>query len=202
MNLVEVKDRLYEATEMFFKGANVIWSEQITTKPPLPYVTLKVSGINRTSFPIIDGEGKRSYQCSTKAEVNLSTKGNPLSDGGKETGNYVNTAMSDLMEFSNFLESDVMVDFFANADMDVALMPPVRDLTVLQNDGKYRYRSMAEYMVSFTEEADGRYATSSMPMIPNSSGGGTNEMADAETDVIEEVVIEESTEGGKEDNEE
>ena len=33
MNLAEVKDRLYELTDSFFKGATVIWSEQINTNP-------------------------------------------------------------------------------------------------------------------------------------------------------------------------
>ena len=59
MNLAEVKDRLYELTDSFFKGATVIWSEQINTKPPLPYIALKCGGVGRTSFPVGDGEGRR-----------------------------------------------------------------------------------------------------------------------------------------------
>lgn len=35
-----------------------------------------------------------------------------------------------------------------------------------------------------------------MPLVPNSSGGGTKEMAEAETETIEEVEI---TEGGYDD---
>lgn len=198
MNLVEVKERLYDATAKFFAGATVIWTEQIGTKPQLPYVTLKVSGIRRTSFPVEDDDGNRTYQCGTTAEINLYTKGKPLVEGEKVTGNFINTAMSDLMEFSNFLESDDMVDYFANAGIDVSLMPPVRDLTDLQNDSKYRYRAMAEYTVSFADNATGRYATGSMPLVPNSSGGGTAEMTEATTDVIDEVEI---IEGGT-DNEE
>ena len=162
MNLAEVKDRLYELTDSFFKGATVIWSEQINTKPPLPYIALKCGGVGRTSFPVGDGEGRRVYQSKTTWEVNLFTKGQLIAGYG----------------------------------MDIMLMPPVRDLTNLQNDSKYRYRAMAEFTVSFVQEADGPYGMGGMPLVPNSSGGGTKEMAEAETETIEEVEI---TEGGYDD---
>lgn len=193
MNLAEVKDRLYDLTDLFFKGATVIWSEQINTKPPLPYVTLKCGGVNRTSFPVDDGDGRRVYQAKTTWEVNLYTKGQPITVGEGVTGNYANTAVSDLTEFTVFLDSESVVDIIAGYGMDVTLMPPVRDLTNLQNDSKYRYRAMAEFSVSYVQEADGPYGTGGMPLVPNSSGGGTKEMADAVSETIEEVEI---TEGG------
>lgn len=193
MNLAEVKERLYELTDSFFKGATVIWSEQINTKPPLPYITLKCGGVGRTSFPVDDGEGRRVYQSKTTWEVNLFTKGQPITVGEGVTGNYANTAVSDLTEFANYLDSEEIVDIIAGYGMDVMLMPPVRDMTNLQNDSKYRYRAMAEFAVSYVQEADGPYGTGGMPLIPNSSGGGTKEMADAVAETIETVEI---TEGG------
>lgn len=193
MNLAEVKERLFDLTELFFKGATVIWSEQINTKPPLPYVTLKCGGVNRTSFPVDDGDGRRVYQAKTTWEVNLYTKGQSITVGEGVTGNYANTAVSDLTEFTIFLDSESIVDIIAGYGMDVTLMPPVRDLTNLQNDSKYRYRAMAEFSVSYVQEADGPYGTGGMPLVPNSSGGGTKEMADAVSETIEEVEI---TEGG------
>lgn len=193
MNLAEVKERLFDLTELFFNGATVIWSEQINTKPPLPYVTLKCGGVNRTSFPVDDGDGRRVYQAKTTWEVNLYTKGQPITVGEGVTGNYANTAVSDLTEFTVFLDSERIVDIIAGYGMDVTLMPPVRDLTNLQNDSKYRYRAMAEFSVSYVQEADGPYGTGGMPFVPNSSGGGTKEMADAVSETIEEVEI---TEGG------
>lgn len=199
MNLEEVKETLYDIAEMFFVGATVIWTEQINTKPPLPYVTLKVGGIQRTSFPVIDDDGNRYYPCRTTAEVNLYTKGKPVTVKEKATGNFANTAVSDLMDFFNFVESDYITDLLAGKGMDISLVPPVRDLTDLQNDSRYRYRSMAEVTVSFAEEADGPYGVGGMPFAPNSSGGGTSEMADATSDTIEEVGI---TEGGNDYDEE
>lgn len=198
MNLAEVKEKLYDLTAMFFSGATIIWSEQINTKPPLPYVTLKCGGINRTSFPVTDGEGRRVYHAKTTWEVNLFTKGQPITAGAGVTGNNANTATSDLMEFANFIESEDVTDIIAGYGMDVTLMPPVRDLSELQNDSKYRYRAMAEFAVSFAQEANGPYGLGGMPLVPNSSGGGSEEMADAETETIETVEIEE---GGNNDEE-
>lgn len=190
MNLAEVKEKLYDLTEMFFRGATIIWSEQINTKPPLPYVTLKCGGINRTSFTVDDGDGRRVYHAKTTLEVNLFTKGQPITAGEGVTGNNANTATSDLMEFANFIESEELTDIIAGHGMDVMFMPPVRDLSELQNDSKYRYRAMAEFTVSFAQEANGLYGLGGMPLMPNSSGGGSKEMAETEIGIIETVEIE------------
>lgn len=191
-----MKGRLYELTGSFFQGATVIWSEQVNTKPPLPYITLKCKGVGRTSFPVDDGEGRRAYQSKTTWEVNLFTKGQPITVGEGVTGNYANTAVSDLTEFTNFLDSEEMVGVIAGYGMAISLVPPVRDLAELQNDSSYRYRAMAEFTVSFVQEAYGPYGIGGMPLMPNSSGGGTKEKAQAETEHIETVEI---TEGGYED---
>lgn len=95
------------------------------------------------------------------------------------------------MEFSGFLESEAMLDFFTGCNMSVLLMPPIRDLTSLQNDSKYRYRAMAEYVVTFVEEAGGRYGLSGMKTAPNSSGGGTEEMVREPIGVIEDFELKE-----------
>ncbi len=191
MNQTEVKERLYDAAVMFFAGATVIWAEQAGTRPGLPYVTLKMGGIRRAAFPAEDGAGIRSYPCNTTMEVNLYTGGQPVSEGEAVTGNCINTATADLMEFSNFLESEAMVDFFAVHSMDVSLIPPVRDVSLLQNDSRYRYRAMAEYQVAFVQDASGRYALKRIPLVPNSSGGGLREQSGEEVYAIEETEIKE-----------
>ena len=189
MNLEQVKETLYDIADNFFMNATVIWTEQIITKPPLPYVTLKANGISKTTFPITDEEGNRYYPCSTKLEVNLYTKGRPVTIGENVTGNYANTATSDMMDFFKYMESDEMVDYLADKGIDVSLVPPIRDLTDLQNDSRYRYRSMAEANVSWSEDADGPYAISNLSVVPNSSGGGTVEMAEAESYAFESTEI-------------
>lgn len=195
MNLVEVKEVLYDATAMFFAGAAIIWAEQINTKPQAPYVTLKTGGIKRSSFPIIEEDGHTVYQCGTTLEVNLYTDGKQVSSGKSHTVNFIDTATSDMSEFGIFLDSDRMTEFFRKSGMSILLMPPVRNLTDLQNNTQYRYRAMAEFSVSYVEEANGQYGISSMPMVPNSSGGGISEMAAAATEAIEKVEIMEESGG-------
>lgn len=190
MNLSEVKDKIYDVASAFFSGAAVMWSEQINTVPPLPYVTLKVSGIRRAAFPVEDEDGERTYQCSTVLEVNLYTKGKELkSSVPNATVNYVNTATSDLMDFANYVESEGITDLLAENAMDISLMPPVRDLTELKNDSRYRYRAMAEFSVSFVGTANGRYGIHGNAEVPNSSGGGTAEMAAVMIEPIEDFEI-------------
>lgn len=197
MNMSEVRDRLYDVTAMFFTGATILWSEQIATKPKPPYVTLKVSGINKPLHPIRDEEsGAFFYPCSTLLEVNLHTMGKPITIGKNVTGNYENTAQDDLMEFVKFLESPMVLDLLEQYNLDVQLMPPIRDLTELMNETKYRYRAMAELTISYMEVAEGGYGISNMPNIPNFSGGGNKELAKAETYEIEEIEIKEEENNG------
>lgn len=197
MNLDAVKDVIHNITEKFFAGATVIWAEQINTKPVLPYVTLKVGNVNKTVFPVIDKVGNRFYPCSTILEVNLYTRGRMVTTGDYATGNYANTATSDMMDFFKFLESDEMVDYLAGNGIDILLNPPIRDLTELQNDSRYRYRSMAEATVSYLEDANGAYGISDMKEIPNSSGGGIKEMAETEGETFTSAEVTEK-EGGNE----
>ncbi len=196
MNLEMVKEVLYDIASMFFGQAVVIWAEQVNTKPVPPYVSLKVGNLNRTRFPLISEDGSRYYPCSTAMEINLYTKGKPISRQENATGNFMNTAVSDLNDFFQFVESEEITDLLAGKGMDVLLILPVRDLTGLENDSRYRYRAMAEATVSFPQEADGRYGIGGMPDAPNDSGGGSAEMAETEGSVIERIEIEEVTEGG------
>ena len=83
----EVEKIIYKIVSDFFVGATVIWAEQVSTKPTLPFVTIKTGNINRTRFPIIDDEGRRYYPCSTLLEINLYTKGKPMTIAPNVTGN-------------------------------------------------------------------------------------------------------------------
>lgn len=191
MTLEKVKEQICKVTEFYFAGATVLWAELANTKPPLPYVTLKVGHLDRTAFPIEEEteERERSYQCSTILEVNLYTKGKSMITEEKTTGSYANTALSDLTSFTNFLESEEITDRLAKDGIAISLMPPERDLSFLENETAYRYRAMAEYVVSFVIQADGAYGIGGME-IPNSSGGGTKAMAETPIEAIKEVEIE------------
>jgi len=123
-------------------------------------------------------------------EINLYTKGKPMTIAPNVTGNYANTATSDLQDFFSCLDSEKVVDVLADNGMDISLEGPIRDLTNLQNDSKFRYRAMAEATVSYAQEADGVFGVQGIE-IPNPSGGGTREMQEAISDEIDGFEIEE-----------
>jgi hypothetical protein len=199
MTLEAVKDAIYDAAALYFPGAIILWSSESNTKPKPPYITLGFGSIRRTAFPIEeeDEERGRSYPCRAIMEINLYTKGKPAGNGEKETGSYINTALSDLSGFSNFMDSEKITDSLMDKGIAVLLIPPVRDLSTLENETSYRYRAMAEYEVSFSMEADGAYGIGGMD-VPNSSGGGTEELAKTPIEPIKNVEI---MTGGMEDEE-
>lgn len=191
MNIIDVKEKIYDLVSMFFRGATIIWGEQVNTRPAPPLVVLKCGAVNRNTYPVVDDNLTRIYHGNMILEVNLYTKGQPIKVEDGVVGNYINTATSDLMDFANFLESDEITDVIAGWGMSIYLNPPIRDLTDLQNDSRYRYRAMAEFTVSFAQESSGPFGLRGGLLYPNSSGGGTEEQAMAEDYVIEKVEIEE-----------
>lgn len=191
MNMVDLKDTLYDLVSEFYRGATAIWTEQTATKPPYPYITLKTNGLEKTSFPVESESGDRAYPCSTILELNLYTKGMPVQTGEMQTNNTINTAVPDLADFVLYLESDEIVDALASKNVSVELQGKIRDLSDLQNDKSYRYRSFAEFTVSFTMSATGAYGISAMKPNINSSGGGDETKADTPVYEIEGVDISE-----------
>ena len=191
MDLDKAKKVLYDLTKMFFQNATVIWAEQTITKPKLPYVTLKMKGVQRPRFPVTDAEQKRFYHASTILEINLYTQGEPVNVAQNAIVNYKNTAASDLNDFFLFLESEEITDQLVSNDIEVSIKTPVNDLSELLNDSSYRYRAMAEATVSFTMEAGGLYGLSGVALAPSASGGGSEELRDAELHVLEEAEIKE-----------
>lgn len=193
MSLSLVRGQIFSLVSEFFRGATIAWAEQVNTKPDIPYVTLKTGAINKSLFPVSDEvPGTAYYICNTVLEINLYTRGREVRIEADDDClvNYENTAVSDLMDFVLFLESEEILDRIAGYNLDIQLVPPVRDLTELLNDSKYRYRSMAEFTVSFVLESSGRFGVSGMEQIPNSSGGGSVELADSTTETIENIIIE------------
>ena len=185
MTLTEVREALYDAVAPFFAPARVYWAEQVLTKPAPPYVTLKLGAVRRRAFPV-EESGGRCYHCETVLEVNLYTTGKAAPGAENATGNRVNTAVSDLMEFSAYLESHAVTEQLERVMVAVSLNPPVRDLTGLENDRMYRYRAMAEYEVTFVQEAGGWYGVTPGDAAPV-------EMSETPVEIIEEAETEEIT---------
>lgn len=192
MNLSELRSFTYELVSGFFQKATVVWAEQQMVKPTLPYITLKFGDVQRTTFPVVDGDLNRSYPCSVTLEINLYTMGRKIGGGKGTAGSYENTAVSDLSDFFRYMDSDEIIDRISGAELDFELMPPIRDLSELMNDKNYRYRAMAEVTVSYSEQANGAYGIGGITSAyPNQSGGGTAEMAETDINTIEKVDLQE-----------
>jgi hypothetical protein len=94
------------------------------------------------------------------------------------------------MDFANYVDSEDITDSTTEKEIAITLMPPVRDLTSLENDTRYRYRSMAEFNITFVADASGAYGIGGMLTVPNTSGGGTTQMVETQIDKIESIEIE------------
>lgn len=194
MNQREAKGKFRQLVCSFFPEISVRWAEATGVQPQLPYITLKAMDISRTVFSRTDDAENILYDCSFPIDLNLYTHGAPVLYEGVATGNFENTATSDLSDFAIFLESEGTVDLLSSWGMDISINGPVRDLTELKNETKYRYRAMAEFTVRYAQEANGLYGIADMPTAPNSSGGGTTEMKQAEIQSIEDFELEPRTE--------
>ena len=126
-------------------------------------------------------------------QVDLYTDGLRISETERE-----NTAVNDLTEFINFLNSPhVDVWCFIN-DIDITT-GTVRDLTGVISDSSWQYRAMTELELGFTERTKGHTGTGyehgkpltgNKPFEPSPSGGGSQKLADKFTGFFEDVSVE------------
>lgn len=201
MNIVDLKEALYDIVSGFFDAEKVFWAEQVMTKPEPPYVTLKLGTLQRTAFPVENETWERCYHCTVPLELNLYTNGKEIDSTGNVTKNYINTAVSDMLEFANYAESERITDNTLINNLSIALMGNIRDLTSLENDTQHRYRAMAEFEIAFVDNASGEYGTSAMITVPNASGGGSAAMTAETGELIETVEIKHKKEEENEDEE-
>lgn len=172
----KLRQRLYEVVSQFFAKATVIWVEQINTKPSEPYVTLKLGGSKGTLFGC-DDNGLKYRTEKTTLEVNLYTKGRQRIVNGKKLTNYVNTAVSDMIDFMDYMDSLEVVDGLAKDG--ISALPKdgnVNDLSAIDHETQHQYRAMVEFDVTFVRVSGGKYGTSLMDEATNSSGGGSEEL--------------------------
>lgn len=198
MTLNEVEDVVYKVIKDYFAGATVIWANQMQPQPKEPFVTIDIKNITRKQFTVNEDDFSRYYHCTGTLEVNLYTDGKVkrLKDGYSRIAK--NTALSDLMAFTAYIESISASDELARNDMDIRLYQPVQDLTMLEQDTGFRPHAVAEFVLNYTMEANGMYGISGNPDVPTASGGGTEEMANTPIEQIEQVESEFITES--EDN--
>lgn len=190
MEISELRDALADIVSTFFAEAEVIWAEQQQiAKPKLPFVMIKLSGISTTQSSIVPANDADLYckPARAKFEVQLFTQGK-VHHGEEYTES---TAASDMMDFIWYIDSQAIVDKCTELDISIDRSGDMIETTQLV-DNQYEYRAMQEYDISFTTSRRGRSCLapeSVRTSYPNSSGGGSEEMAAEMNSVIEKVNI-------------
>ena len=210
MTLRELKQKLYELTSGYFKNAIVAWDKVSgAVNPKAPAVVLSTISVQRPYQPIkqtVDGIIVHCYPSKTTLQVDLYTKGALLeSGGGNVTAAYENTAVEDLTDFVNYINS-VAVDHWSDIHDVSILANEVQDLTELVNDTTWDYRAMVELEIGFTQTAvghggimweggitygeDGKPLSEQPEFTPTPSGGRSQEIADQSTGWFNQVKTE------------
>lgn len=179
MSIERMQYLLAQITSKYFAFATVVWANGAEVKAKVPFVTLKLGDPKRTARYLVNEYGERYYQMSCTLEVNLYT------EGAKVGMTYMNTAVPDLIDFANYMESDAVTERFSIEDMSI-IFNTVRDLSELVDARKYQYRAMAEFTLSFVTMADNIYGVSGNE---GHSGGDGSNLSQNEIPVIEEVEI-------------
>ena len=187
MNINGVKNAIYEIVSRYFAGATVAWGDTNMTKPRLPFITLKLGDVQRALWPnkkYVNGEAVYDYPSQARLTVNLFTRGKQVLQG-EGTAIREDTSENDMMEFLNFVNSDWFIQWEKGKNIYIRPDGPVRPLSALTNDVNWEYRSMAEFVVAYTEIAEGATTVWSQ----NPSGGGSKELADITNGWFDHVHI-------------
>ena len=205
----ELRQKLYELVSAYFKGATVTWGKVSgTVNPKAPAVVISTVSLQRPYQPIkqmVDGVQVHSYPSQTMLQVDLYTKGASLETAYGITAAHENTAVDDLTDFVNYVNS-TEVDHWKGIH-DISIMAnTVKDLTELINDTTWDYRAMVELEIGFTQTAVGHggimweggiaYGEDGKPLeeqpefTPTPSGGRSQEIADQSTGWFEQVEME------------
>lgn len=157
MNFREAKKYSRHIVAAYYGDGHVFYAEQKMTKKPAPYVTVKFNGLgkSRTKITKYDKESqcnKDYWQANTKMELNLYTLGKNIAPDGMEE-QYENTAVEEIDDFVKYLVSDAISDSMVINDVVIALDGNIHDLTFLLHESQFRYRAMAEFVITFTDSS-------------------------------------------------
>lgn len=191
MGFKEMKTAMFDCATSFF-GDHVVFSEQKMAKQGAPLITLKFGNVRRKLHPVTnyimesDDDLTMEFQMQADMEVNLFTQGRKI---GGET--YENTALSDLTDFVNYIESVNAIQRWSELDLTVQLMDgTLNDLSEIINETRFRYRARAVFRVYYVETTYGPWGQGGTT-APNASGGGNDQLSHAATDYFTSVDFEE-----------
>lgn len=154
-----LKKILHNFVKLYFADATVIWGQTKVVNTMAPQITLTMGKTQRayiSTRTTNNGVPTDFYPSKTILQIDLSTKGSEVmtetEDGVLTTRR--NTAVSDLTEFVNFMNSDFGINWCDNHNITL-ISDRINDLTNVINDTSWDYRAMTEIEVHFTETAVG-----------------------------------------------
>lgn len=181
--------------------ANVVWKDEIKTKPQLPLITMIVRNVQSSHFSAAEyvGEELIHYYPSTLL-LEINTHVPPSNDRH-------NDALPDLSEFEAYLQSDEITDELFMNDITAIPSGPITNVTQIL-DQDHEFRAMAEYNINFNQVRSGSYGIKradaesrydfkngvwaistggAYEWSPTTSGGGPSEMVQESISNIEKI---------------
>lgn len=194
MNILQATHTMLEILEHFFSSATVTYANQNhQVKPNLPLVSMNVLSSGRGSFPpqrMQQDQNVSFYPSFLKIQVDLYTRGGTLSLEGQTTPIMENTALNDLVEFSNFLGSHYFLEWCWEKNITLLPVNQVMDTTHLLGTRDFQFRATMEVKLNFTDEVKGYTGLHPKKVpLPSASGGGSMELATKELGFFKEVEI-------------
>ena len=215
MRLYDLKEYVYTLVHSYFQNAIITWANEVSIKKKPPQITLQLSNVRRSTHPIDEdqnnGEIIRCYPSTVMLTINSYITGKGAINESPD-----NTAVADLNEFLNYIDSPEMVDVLYQVGLSFSIASPVQDIPRLLGTTHYEYRAMVELQIDFTQEVAGMYsmghpATEKVfdtetetwvePILvqeedwePTASGGGSYEMENAPLMSFDIVELEENKE--------
>jgi hypothetical protein len=140
MNVATLKTRLYTLIDPLFTEP-VIWADQTSPRPPLPYVTLKlgvVSPVGEPHYSDVDNAGIQTVMAVREGMLNVSR--------------YGADSVSSLETFANNLTLTTNTDRFSNQQISAFDTSPVTDVAQLLNGLAIEPRASVDVSIRWTAD--------------------------------------------------
>jgi hypothetical protein len=167
-----------------------------------------MGAVNRPVTPIETfteiGNYVAAYPSDTTIQIDLFTKGKFV-EIDENNNYYENTAVADMLNLLNYLDSPATVNWCALNDISLFRQGAVSDVSEIVNDTQWQYRAFAELHVGFTDwtaeyqgvlsdnaivfdENDEPVSVDNTVWEETDAGGGTEKLAKEETGYFEQVA--------------
>lgn len=210
MTNTEALQHLSIITKRYFEGATVDFAKRTRkVKPQAPFVIITPGSPVRDLFPstrLVADRTVSYYQTRLPVQIDLYTRGGA---GDADESGYVpsvNTAVEDMTDFLDYLESPYVVNWCSRLNASIVTTGMVQDLTDLITDSDFEFRAMTELTFCFVHKAVGHSGIEGESSIKH-PGNSTNQgdgsepgyfvPDDSEEGITIEPVYEPSPSGGR-----